>query len=62
MNAWVLWSDYGQEGGAEISRVYLLETRAKEDFALVEGSGYKQWHLSKARVMDVPLIEGEPHV
>jgi hypothetical protein len=61
MNAWVLWSDYGQEGGAEISRVYLNETRAKEDLALVDDSGYKQWHLSETRVMDVPLIKGDPH-
>ena len=62
MNAWVLWSDYGQEGGAEISRVYVTETRAKQDFALVDGSGYKQWHLTETPIMDIPEYKGDPHV
>ena len=47
MNAWVLWYDYGEhESGAEIVRVYLDETRAREDFALVEHSMGNRYHLT----------------
>jgi len=53
MNAWVLWSDYGQDGGGEIHRVYLTKTRADEDFALVDHNGFKEWHLSEAPIIDV---------
>jgi hypothetical protein len=47
MNAWVLWIDGPQE--VEILRVYLEETRAREDFALVESNAH--FHLTS-----VPMI------
>lgn len=63
MTAWVLWHIYGDGSGAHVERVYLDETRANEDHALLtEGNtckaGTTEWKLDAVPVFG-PIATGE---